>query len=415
MKTRRSLTTYLAVVILHFSFEHSLLAQYTFASVTSNNPGPVAFSVPPVALNNIGQVAFIATSGVTSLPNGIYRGTAGGPLVNIAAINGSNFSSTGANLSMNDTGTVAFYGKLAGSFNGVFTGNGTTVTTIATQSGDLALYGFYHDVSSSSSPSINNLGSVAFAVQKSAFVNGPPGDEILFRQDGPTRVTVAQQPSNFGQRSPSLNDSNQTAFFWNNLTGSGNPREVWRNSGGTNTLMFSNANNSATVADGYVINNAGHILVKGDFTLGSGLYLGVTPGNPTLLVDASGLYSSFGESSLNNSDRIAFLATLDSGVKGIYTGVNPLTSKIIEVGDALDGSIVTDLLFYREGLNDFDQIAFSTKLADGRGGVYIATIAAVPEPATLALLGAAGLGAGIWLHHRRQTRGKKRRVSKSSE
>ncbi len=404
MKMHISLVSIGALFVV-VAMEVNASAQYDFVRVTTNNPGPVAFSVPAVSLNDAGQVAFYGTTGVTSQPAGIYRGTAGGPLVNIAAINAANFSSTSLAVSMNDSGTVAFNGKISGGLNGVFTGNGSSITTIATQSGDLAQYGFDNAL-----PSINNQGSVAFTAQKSSFVFGPPGDEILFRQDGPTRVTLVQQARNLPQLSPSLNDLNQTAFYWSNLTGSGSARELWRNTSGTNTLMASNNNFADSIPDGYVINNTGHVLFQGYSFTGSAIFkadgISITP-----LVTTTGAFSSFNELSFNDPEQFAFLGILrDGSGKGIYTGADPLTSKIIATGDSLDGSIVTDLLFYREGLNDLGQVAFSAKLADGRGGVYIANIAAVPEPATI-LLSGLGLTVMVPLVYRRFKKGRKQRVS----
>ena len=68
---------------------------------------------------------------------------------------------------------------------------------------------------------------------------------------------------------------------------------------------------------------------------------------------------------MNNHGAVAFAASTDDGVDGIFTGANPKTHKVVAIGDALFGSSVTELNFFREGLNDHGQVAFVASLADG--------------------------------------------------
>lgn len=83
------------------------------------------------------------------------------------------------------------------------------------------------------------------------------------------------------------------------------------------------------------------------------------------------------QSSSDTVSRIAF-ASLDGG--------GPET--LISVGDPLDGSIVTRLVYSPEAFNNFDQLAFYAELADGTAGIYLAS--SIPGPSVLAGLGVAG-------------------------
>ncbi len=107
-------------------------------------------------------------------------------------------------------------------------------------------------------------------------------------------------------------------------------------------------------------------------------------GGPVATVaDRSGPYASFGFSAINSDGTVAFFASLDAGGPGIFTGADPVADKVIRVGDALFGSTVTGLNFFR-GLNDNGDIAFQYELLNGTTGIAIAQVP-IPEPSTYAL------------------------------
>ena len=92
--------------------------------------------------------------------------------------------------------------------------------------------------------------------------------------------------------------------------------------------------------------------------------------------------------------RVVFLVGERGGVVGIEgvavvghggCGKTQLVSAMLfgagtvnRLGKVDDGSTVTDLDFVNQGFNDANQIAFLATLADGRGGIYVAS--PVPEP-----------------------------------
>jgi hypothetical protein len=94
-----------------------------------------------------------------------------------------------------------------------------------------------------------------------------------------------------------------------------------------------------------------------------------------------------------------FGATYNGGSdSGIFTSNGGILSSVIDTGDTLFGSTVTSLSFDESGLDDSGNIAFSYTLSDGRSGVAIADFSAVPEPASLCIL---GFGASMLLARRR--------------
>lgn len=86
-----------------------------------------------------------------------------------------------------------------------------------------------------------------------------------------------------------------------------------------------------------------------------------------------GPYSQFDSPVINNKGAVVFHANLDNGSRGIFAGPDPNLDKVVQLGDALFGSTVTNLGF-RRGLNDRNEIAFYYGLADGRSGIATATI-----------------------------------------
>ena len=63
----------------------------------------------------------------------------------------------------------------------------------------------------------------------------------------------------------------------------------------------------------------------------------------TTIADASGAYCVLGNPSTNNRGTVAFVAILDTGDSGVFTGPNPVADKVIGTGDFLAGAMVTEV------------------------------------------------------------------------
>jgi hypothetical protein len=134
-------------------------------------------------------------------------------------------------------------------------------------------------------------------------------------------------------------------------------------------------------------------------------------GSSTTIADTSGPFKSFGNPAINNIGTVAFFGTLDTGGSGIFTGADPITNKVITLGDSLFGSKVVSLDFSTKGLNNSGQLAFLATFEDGTSGIFranpesISEPKSVPEPASglgLLLVGAFGVGSLLKGKQKRQ-------------
>ncbi len=99
---------------------------------------------------------------------------------------------------------------------------------------------------------------------------------------------------------------------------------------------------------------------------------------------------------INDQGTVGFMADLDLGGFGIFIGPDSILDAVIQTGDPLFGSTVTDLYFNR-GLNNNSQLSYFALLSDGRQVIARADpfqSPTIPEPTTIAIftLGLLGLG-----------------------
>lgn len=276
------------------------------------------------------------------------------------------------------------------------------------------------------SPALNDGGFVAFRAVQRDRGDGTPGPAIFLGNGGPL-TTIASTAggffSNFGFF-PSLGNSNQgTVAFQGILAGGG--EGIYLGSGGPFTTIADTSGGRFTsfgVAPS--LNELGQVAFFATLTDGSsGIFL-AHGGTIETIADTTGPFSGFGVAGIgvrdtltvNNAGQVVFLATLDAGGSGIFTGPDPLTDRVIGTGDPLFGSTVTGLELSREVLNDAGQIAFEAILADSRRVVIRADPAGmsfaqpagitVPEPGGLVLLGVGALaGYGLLRKQANQRRG----------
>ncbi|MGH9117543.1 MAG: choice-of-anchor tandem repeat NxxGxxAF-containing protein [Acidimicrobiales bacterium] len=93
----------------------------------------------------------------------------------------------------------------------------------------------------------------------------------------------------------------------------------------------------------------------------------------TTVADTLGPFSFFSGTVINDGGRVAFDGFLDDGGSGIFTGPDPVSDKVVALGDTILGEMVISAQLCAEGLNNDGEIAFLATLLDGRSGVFTAT------------------------------------------
>ncbi len=155
-------------------------AQYTYTNVVdSNDPTISAFGGTTPSINSVGTLGFWAFLDVGG--QGIFTGN-GTTTTTIALTTGLPYAAFG-NVSpasftpITTTGALGFRAELDAGGHGLFRSDGTTTTTIALDSGPIYSY--------LQPPSMNSAGTLGFM----ASLDG--GGEGLFTSDGTTTTTIA--------------------------------------------------------------------------------------------------------------------------------------------------------------------------------------------------------------------------------
>lgn len=386
---------------------------YTFTKIADSSGILQGFGRP--AINNNGTVAFWTDVDMRVLPPGIPRDHSdyntqqfimtgnGGLLTTIydgyEPLPGISYgiNNISQELDINDEGTVAFkvYAnsfRIPSSDSGIFAGNGGMITTI---------YPFWRYFSNENfsglipsnvgTPAINNQGTVVFS-SRNLFHNENFVNTIISTNPKLDYITI---PS--GNFNPTISDNGTITFnrsFRDGINGSTINLSLITSSNGEFTTIADNSgifNNFGKPA----INNQGTVAFSALLDTGvSGIFTN-NGSKITTIVDSSGPFAEFGDVAIDNKGNLAFHASLDVGGYGIFSGQNPITDKVIAIGDTLFGSKVKGLGFRREGFNDVDQIAFFAALEDGTEGIYRADpdpepLKSVPEPS--GVLGFLGMG-----------------------
>lgn len=387
---------------------------YNFTKIADTSSDSLFSQFDGFSMNDGGTVAFRAN--LNGGGQGIFTGNGIVPLSAIAQTS-DGFREFSSSPSINNSGLVAFSAKQYAMVNmfgeytlvhpsGIFTSNGVTTTTIA-QSDPFSRYYFtggWYDFSGT--PSIDNNGTVAFKAliasyygsQEIVIGNGNSTTKIasgggyrfggiqvnnpLITDAGTVVYGTAESisypyPGGYSKSTSILTSTGITIAHDSTATkpsGYDEKQMNWVmtttregtaivNSDGSSTRLFNpsllSANNTGRVAFGA---NLGDEQTAGIFS-GNGT-------NTNLIADTTGLFSKFGVASINDGGTVAFQASLDEGGDGIFTGSNPLTDKVIKIGDFLFGSTVQEISLDKKSLNSSGQISFWAKLANGISGIF---------------------------------------------
>jgi hypothetical protein len=387
----------ITLVILLMLFVGSVYGQpsYTFTKVAdSAADGFDPFSFGCSSINNQADIAFragrLAPDGFNTVP-GIYRINADGSLTTIAE-NAKRFNFIGFNPSMNDAGQVSFAARIDGGnkddTESILRGEGKKLITIASTEGQFNFFGF--------DTSISNSGEVAFRAERDAEFDF---DEGLFSGEGKkspitthylnsSDITLDGSPARFGGRDsrPSINNLGNIVFD-ESVQPDFDSGIFAGQEGIFNTITQPDPN---IFVEDPVLNDSGTAAFKRSFfdEVNQVFVEEIVTGNGgalTTIADTQGDFSSFGfrPPSLNNTGKVAFLASLDDFfTNGIFIGPDAVLDRVIATGEMLDGAAVTNLVFCEEGLNDSNQLSFLATFEDSNvpEGVRIGVYRATPIP-----------------------------------
>lgn len=391
-------------------------AQYTFERVSEVVPRAVGVWRPIPSINNYGEIAFYSDLASTPGVIGLYTGTPSGvtPIVELPA--GQQFGdlpviNNASQVSFEVVGFSFFMGYAPGLYVGTTTGLDPVLTAP-----------FPEHAAFAKRHSIADDGTVSFASQR----GGDPGlggtladpEKLIYlaREGNLLQVDslVKDGPVIFnGIERTALSDGGILAYSWQ--SGDFLSEQIVRVHDDDRTVIASVSTLEGDLGS-FAVNDNGrvaYVMTLDALSLQSSLQLGNS--DSTTLIATAGSHESFTsflDVSLNNLGDVAFWAGTDDLAHGIFTGADPLSDVVVRMGDMLDGSEITQILFGGNGLNDAGQIAFYAEFTDGSAAQYIATPVAVPEASTF-IMAATGLVAFLLIRMARNPvdRGKSNTVS----
>lgn len=291
---------------------------------------------------------FVVQAGASSSALGIYAGSVGGPLKLIAdtttQLPGGSvpFTFFSNQPVVSSTGDVAFIGlssKTSPSSGGIYsTAGGTLHAVIDTNTipqGDTTAY-------------------------KSFIIPAIQGQSMVYGGSTSTGTNLFLQ---VGNNAPTLMVNQNTAI----PGGTGNFTTLLAPSVDGNNIAFFGEGASLSNPGIYGVVNGQLLRIVGNGT--------AAPGGGTL--------TNLGGPSISGSD-VVFGAARQVGsttTNGIYLSIDGIISKIVEVGDTVDGRTIASIT-QGEGFVD-SSIPFQASFTDGSAGVYLAS---VPEPTSMAMM-----------------------------
>ena len=307
----------------------------TVAVTALSNP----FGYP--SISQAGTVAFFAGHGI-GVGEGIFAGN-GGPLTTIADTAGQfRGFAAGYSTSINAAGTVAFWASQDSGPAGIFVNSGGTVTPVFLNSAPLF---------AESNVSLNDTGTVAFRKSN--------GTGVVTANGGlTTMIADSSGPLNYFGSAPSLNKAGTVAFVAGVGGSNGGTFGIYSGNGGPLTTIADIAgpfsylgdfnsyqpsiNASGTVAFGAALDAGGGGVFIGDGTVTSKV---IGAGDPLFgsIVTGAGVSPH----SLNDSGQVAFYYELANGTTGIAIA-NPVPEPTPALLLALSGGLSLTRRWKRE-------------------------------------------------------------------
>jgi hypothetical protein len=352
-------------------------SKYTYQKMADTSGSFNSFGLP--VINNAGTVAFSAN---TDTAQGAYTST--GKTITTIAENIGLYESVSSPIAINDIGTVAFVATPARGTTPtevptetIFTNTNGRVTQVpAYKPSPESDYPYYDRIASLA---LNNRGTIAYVGQNMRGIGVLSSDGRLIAEANDARLATVD--------SADINDRGTVVYRSQN----GYEFAILANKGTKTTTLNSRTyplymmapkngafspslNNRGTVA--FVALEAKPTSeYTAEFDPGKAAILKSDGTKTTTVADTSGAYSSFSSGSnytfaavpptINDRGTVAFFAQLDAGGEGIFMGPDPVKHKVIATGDSLFGYTVQSVALSPAGMNDLGQITFIAWLANG--------------------------------------------------
>jgi hypothetical protein len=333
-------------------------ATYTF-TVVADESGPYASFNHFPAVNVSGNTVFIGTRDGGS-GDDLVVGDGTSSSVYASTPFPAEFNSFLEQPSINNNDVVAVYGQSTVYSYGIFSTAGSGVTEIG------SLIGLFGGFETYNSGAINDAGFVAFQGDADSGFNG--GFKGVYVGNGGAPTAIADQGDGFSAffGKTDLNNLGQAVFRSDGqlLVGDGVAPLITI----ADTLGALSGFSDASINDGGLV-----AFVASLDAGGNGVYTGDGTTLTTIVeTDTSDFLFVNNQVAINNSGNLVFQSSLDvsvGGGEGLFTGTDPFADKVIRTGDALLGSTVTDIEIQVEAINDAGQIVFWVSLADGNSAI----------------------------------------------
>jgi hypothetical protein len=356
-------------------------SKYTYQKMADTSNSTKSFGLP--VINNAGTVAFTtAFTTNTDSPIGVYTST--GKTITTIAENVGLYERVGSPVAINDIGTVAFVATPA---RGDTTTEPPTETIFTHTNGRVTQVPAYKPSPENEYPyydrivslALNNRGAIAYVAQNMRGIGVLSSDGRLIAEANDARLSTVDSAdisdrgtivyrSQDGRTFTILANKGTKTTTLNTTT---YPRYIMAPKSGAFSPSLNNRGTVAFVA--LEINPTSEYTAE--FDPGKAAILKSDGNKVTTVADTQGAYSSFSSGSdynfiavpptINDRGTVAFYARLDAGGEGIFTGSDPVKHKVIATGDSLFGYTVQSVALSPDGINDFGQITFIARLANG--------------------------------------------------
>lgn len=300
-------------------------------------------------MGNDGRVYFQATLANEGAAIGVVDGE-GGPLKLVLETPRSKLRTIVSHPAVSEDGSVTFYAEDGSGDRGAYVVRSSLLERIVGSDGPIRDVGPL-------GPTTNAQGAMAFRAgsldRQSVFV---ASDKTVARIDDTQGEIAAFQGL------PVVTDDETVVYRADLRSGH---EAIYASRNGARRLVVDTRGRCRSLGRFPSANRAGRIVFCADLDDGSSAVF-VDEGEPIPLVSSTSGFESIRGALVDSAGRVVFLATPRSGRLAIFTGPHAVDDKVLGLGDALFGSIVTELATNPVSMNAAGQLAIRVLLADGR-------------------------------------------------